>query len=69
MIDHYFHSCSYLNDNVYVHLNSQDRAYVTLVLLGVEYDAISWLLGDQFLMSRYLHMSGLHNIWPNVSKI
>ena len=45
-IDHYIHSCSYLdtervslwykilNDNVYVHLMNLECAYVTLVLLG-----------------------------------
>ena len=49
IIDHYVHSCSYLdadrvslwynilrlNDDVYVHLMNLDCAYVTLVLLGL----------------------------------
>ena len=45
-----------------------DSAYVTLVLLGLEDYAFSRLLGDQLLMFRYLNMSSLHNIWPNVSE-
>ena len=61
IIDYYIHSCSYLdaekislwynilqlNDNVYVHLMNLDSTYVTLVLLGLDDDATSLLLGDQ----------------------
>ena len=60
-IDQCVHSCSYLdverfslgynilqlNDNVYVHLMNLECEYVTLVLLGLEDDAISLFLGDQ----------------------
>ena len=82
VIDHYVHSCSYLdaervslwynilqlNDNVYVHLINLECEYVTLVLLGLEDDAISLLLGDQSQMFRHLCMSGLHKIWSKVNR-
>ena len=82
IIDHYVHSCSYLdaervslwynilqlNDDVYVHLMNLDCAYVTLVLLGLEDDATSLLLGHQSLRFRYLCMSCLHKIWAKVSR-
>ena len=82
IIDHYVHSCSYLdaervclwynilqlNDDVYVHLMNLDYAYVTLVLLGLEDDATSLLLGHQSQRFRYLCMSGLHKIWSKVSR-
>ena len=59
IIDHYIYSCSYLgaerirlwynilqlNDNAYVHLMNLGSTYVTLVLLGLEDDATSLLLG------------------------
>ena len=45
---------------VYVHLMSLDRAYVALVILGLEDDATSLLLGDQSQRFRYLCMSELH---------
>ena len=81
-IDHYVHSCSYLdaervslcynilqlNDNVYVHLMNLECEYVTLVLLGLEDDAISLLLGDQSQRFRHLCMSGLHKIWSKVNR-
>ena len=77
IIDHYVHSCSYLdaervnlwynilqlNADVYVHLISLYRAYVALVILGLEVDATSLLLGNQSQRFRYLCMSGLHKIW------
>ena len=61
IIDHHFHSCSYLdaeiislwynilqlNDDAYVHLLNLDSTYVTLVRLGLEDDATSLLLGEQ----------------------
>ena len=73
-IDHYIHSCSYLDaekvrlwynilqliDNVYVPLTNLECAYVTLVLLRLDDDAISLLLGDQSQKFRHLRMSGLH---------
>ena len=82
IIDHYVHSCSYLDaeivclwynilqldDDVYVHLMNLDYAYVTLVLLGLEDDATSLLLGHQSQRFRYLCMSGLHKIWSKVSR-
>ena len=82
IIDHYVHSCSYLdaervslwynilqlNDDVYVHLMNLDYAYVTLVLLGLEDNATSLLLGHQSQRFRYLCMSGLHKIWSKVSR-
>ena len=82
IIDHYVHSCSYLdaervslwynilqlNDDVYVHLMNLDYAYVTLVLLGLEDDATSLLLGHQSQRFRYLCMFGLHKIWSKVSR-
>ena len=45
-----------------------DSAYVTLVLLGLEDDAISLLFGDQYQRFRYLCMSGLHKLWSKVSR-
>ena len=57
-----------LNDDVYVHLMNLDYAYVTLVLLGLEDDATSLLLGHQSQRFRYLCMSGLHKIWSKVSR-
>ena len=82
IIDHYIHSCLYLdaerislwynilqlNDNVYVHLVNLDSTYVTLVLLGLEDDATSLLLGDQSQRFKNLCMSGLHKIWSKVSR-
>ena len=58
--------CKY--DNVYVHLMNLECEYVTLVLLGLEDDAISLLLGDQSQRFRHLCMSGLHKIWSKVNR-
>ena len=82
IIYHCVHSCSYLdaervsvwfnilqlNDEVYIHLINLECAYVTLVLLGLEDDATSLLLGDQSQKFGYLCMSGLHKIWSKVSR-
>ena len=57
-----------LNDNVYVHLMNLDSTYVTLVLLGLEDEATSLLLGDQSQRFKNLCMSGLHKIWSKVSR-
>ena len=57
-----------LNDDVYVHLMNLDCAYFALVLLGLEDDATSLLLGHQSQRFRYLCMSGLHKLWSKVSR-
>ena len=57
-----------LNDDFYVHLMNLDCAYVTLVLLGLEDDATSLVLGHKSHRFRYLCMSGLHKIWSKVSR-
>ena len=77
-IDHYIHSCServsllynilQLNDKVYVHLMNLECEYVTLVLLGLEDNAIMLLLGDQSQRFRHLCMSGLHKMWSKVKR-
>ena len=56
-----------LNDDVYVHLMNLDCAYVTLVL-GLEEDATSLLLGHQSQRFRYLCMASLHKKWSKVSR-
>ena len=45
-----------------------DSTYVTLVLLGLEDDATSQLLGDQSQRFKNLCMSGLHKICSKVSR-
>ena len=57
-----------LNYNVSVNLMNIESAYVTLVLLGLEDDAISVLLGDQSQRFSHLCMSGLHKIWSKVNR-
>ena len=57
-----------LNENACVHLMNLDCAYVTIVLLGLQDDVTSLLLGDQSQKCRYLCMSGQHIIWSKVSR-
>ena len=49
-------------------LQLNDFTYVTLVLLGLEDDATSLLLGDQSQRFKNLCLSGLHKIWSKVSR-
>ena len=67
-IDHYSHSCAYLEieiQSVYCTL----RAFDAIFVLGLEEDAISSLLGDHIQTFRCLCMSGLHNVSLKLSKI
>ena len=62
---HYTHSLLFY---AYVHLMNLDSTYVTLVLLGLEDDSTSLLLGDQSQSFKNLCMSGMLKIWSKVSR-
>ena len=80
VMDHCIHDCLFLNldrsrlwysiqqlnSDVCTYLRSLDKAFLTMIFLGLDDDIVRFILGDQFQQFRSICMSRIHSMWIKV---
>ena len=81
VVDQCIHDCIFLNldrpmlwyaiqqlsGDVCTYLRSLDKAFITMIVLGLDDEIVRLILGDQYQQFRSICLSRIHSMWIKVS--